>query len=310
MYYVSPNLSLADLLGKDYTDAVVAANEALSLLPPGEARRLACEKVDFYPLSLQEKADSLLSSVGKQVVSPFENDADGAPTDSFRKAMHKFSAPVTGFGPYRVGEDGRQLDYQRGCSREGPFSLRDYPGLVHELPSACNKLWRRSLFAEGVRFPGRLWFEDLATSPRLYLRAETIRAIHRPWLRYLQRSGSITKAKDPSRNREIIDALALVLEDFRQQGAFADYEKELELLAVKHQLLASTVRVNLADPRSPLQRELLEELDRSFPKWRENPGLARLPAQHRLLLKLMDGQHYGAVHALMRANNLLKGKRV
>ena len=107
MYYVSPNLSLADLLGKDYTDAVVAANEALSLLPPGEARRLACEKVDFYPLSLQEKADSLLSSVGKQVVSPFENDADGAPTDSFRKAMHKFSAPVTGFGPYRVGEDGR-----------------------------------------------------------------------------------------------------------------------------------------------------------------------------------------------------------
>lgn len=210
-----------------------------------------------------------------------------------------------------VGEDGRQLDYQRGCSREGPFSLRDYPGLIHELPSACNKLWRRSLFTEGgVRFPGRLWFEDLATSPRLYLRAETIRAVPRPWLRYLQRSGSITKAKDPSRNREIIEALALVLEDFRQQGAFADYEKELELLAVKHQLLASTVRVNLADPRSPLQRELLEELDRSFPNWRENPGLARLPAQHRLLLKLMDRHAYGAVHALMRANNLLKGKRV
>ncbi len=107
MAYISPKLSLSDLLGKAYTDAVVAANEALSLLPPGEARRLADEKIDFYPLSLQEKADSLLSEIGKQIVPPFENGEDGAPTDSFRKAMHKSSAPVAGFGPYRVGEDGR-----------------------------------------------------------------------------------------------------------------------------------------------------------------------------------------------------------
>ena len=210
-----------------------------------------------------------------------------------------------------VGEDGRQLDYKTGCEREGAFRFESYRRLLLELPSACNKLWRRSLFTDsGLRFPGRIWFEDLATSPRLYLRAETIRAIHKPWLRYLQRAGSITNAKDPSRNREIIDALQIVLQDYEEQGALDDFAEELEILAVMHQLLASTVRINLADPKSPLQRELLEDLDRVFPRWRKNCFLPTLPAQHRLLLKLMDRHAYGAVHALMWANNLLKGKRV
>ena len=210
-----------------------------------------------------------------------------------------------------VGEDGRQLDYQTGCAREGSFLFDNYRQLLLELPSACNKLWRRSLFTDsGIRFPGRLWFEDLATCPRLYLRAETIRAVHKPWLHYLQRAGSITRAKNPSRNREIIDALQIVLKDYEEQGALDDFAQELEIMAVKHQLLASTVRVNLADPRSPLQRQLLEDLNGSFPDWRKNPYLSTLPAQHRLLLKLMDRRAYGAVHVLMRANDLVRRKRV
>lgn len=210
-----------------------------------------------------------------------------------------------------VDESGRVLTHNVGCAREGRLSLEEEPRLLLELPSACNKLWRRSLFLEsGIRFPVKLWFEDLATTPRLLLRAGPVRSLHRTWLLYLQRSGSITNAKDPSRNREILTALHIVREDFRQQGALERYEKELEIMAVKHQLLASTVRVNLADPRSPLQRELLEDLDRNWPRWRANPYLPGLPAQHRLLLKLMDRHAYSAVHALMRANNLVKGKRV
>lgn len=209
-----------------------------------------------------------------------------------------------------VDESGRVLSHQSYCSREGFFTLEEDPRLLLEQPSACTRLWRRSLFLDsGIRFPGRLWFEDLATTPRLYLRAETMLSLRRTWLRYLLRGGSITNAKDPSRNREIITAMDLVLEDYRQQGVLERYRKELELVAVKHQLLASTVRVNLAEPRSPLQRELLADLDRKFPAWRDNPYLAELPAQHRLLLKLIDRHAYGALHALMRANDLVKRKK-
>ncbi len=210
-----------------------------------------------------------------------------------------------------VNGKGRVLSYHSGCGREGCFSLAEEPGLLFALPSACNKLWKRSLFTEsGVRFPEGLWFEDLATCPRLCLRAGTFCAVHRPWLRYLQRPGSITRTRDPGRNRDVIPALDLVLEDFRAQGCLSRYRRELEMLAVQHQLLAATVRVNLTDPRSPLQGELLRDLDAKFPLWRENPYLSLLPLRHRLLLRLMAQEHYFGVHALMAANNILRRKTI
>ena len=213
------------------------------------------------------------------------------------------------FSDDQVDEKGQVLCHGVSCAREGSFTLAEYPGLLLEQPSACTRLWRRRLFVDsGIRFPVQLWFEDLATTPRLFLRAGRMRAVPKSWLRYLLRGDSITNAKDPSRNREIITALSLVREDYRQQGALERYEKELEISAVKHQLLFSTTRVNQADPRSPLQKELKQDLDKTWPRWRSNPYLSQLPLQHRLLLKLIDGGHYGAVHAMMAANNRIKGK--
>ena len=93
-----------------------------------------------------------------------------------------------------------------------------------------------------------------------------------------------------------------------EQAAAERLSTELEISAVKHQLLHSTVRVNQVDPRSPLQKELKQDLDKTWPRWRSNPYLSQLPLQHRLLLRLIDGGHYGAVHAMMAANNRIKGK--
>ena len=69
-----------------------------------------------------------------------------------------------------VDEQGGVLSETSGSGGPGVFSLADYPRQLLEAPNAWNKLWRRSLFTEsGIRFPDRLWFEDVATTPRLYL---------------------------------------------------------------------------------------------------------------------------------------------
>lgn len=105
--FTSPKLSLEDILGKGYTDALVAANTALGMLDKEEAVALTTDKVDFFPAEKQKKNDDLLSLVGKEVIPHFYNDNDGAATAAFAKALSKDSAPVTGVGCFRLGEDGK-----------------------------------------------------------------------------------------------------------------------------------------------------------------------------------------------------------
>lgn len=107
MYFHSPKLSLTDILGKDYMESVVEANVFFERMNAQQARALADEAVDFFPEEQQSLNDFLLSKVGEQVVAPFINTEDGAPTNAFRAAAHKAMAPMTGGVSFRIGEDGR-----------------------------------------------------------------------------------------------------------------------------------------------------------------------------------------------------------
>ena len=100
-------LSLSDILGEEYIEKVASVNAFFGCTEKEEIIRLANEKVDFYSQKIQEKNDELLKSVGKQVTDKYENNNDGAPTDSFKKAMSKQTAPISGYLNYRVGEDGK-----------------------------------------------------------------------------------------------------------------------------------------------------------------------------------------------------------
>lgn len=208
-----------------------------------------------------------------------------------------------------INEQGRQLKYTKGCPREGTFALDEYPELLFLPPNACGKLWRRSLFTEnGIKFPDRMWFEDLATSPRLYLKAEKIQAIARPWYNYLLRPGSITNSANIERNLEIISAVDMVLEHYRREGCFERYRDELEYMAIFHQLITASVRVNLLDTESPVQDKLLQDMADKFPDYKNNPLLKKAGFKYRLLCRLISGKNRAAVNKIMTLNNLLKRK--
>lgn len=100
-------LSLADLLGEAYINAVCEARAFLT----GESKEallaIAEEKVDFYPQSFQQRVDDLVDTIGQQVCDGLSNSATGAGTHAFDSATNTQSAPLTGLGFVRVGEDGR-----------------------------------------------------------------------------------------------------------------------------------------------------------------------------------------------------------
>ncbi len=105
--FTSPKLSLSDILGRDYTQSVARANEALGVMSYAETMAIADEKIDFFPEEKQKKCDEMLKNVGKQIMPAFENNNKGAATAAFAHATNTSMAPVTGMGCFRVGEDGK-----------------------------------------------------------------------------------------------------------------------------------------------------------------------------------------------------------
>jgi acetylornithine/succinyldiaminopimelate/putrescine aminotransferase len=100
--------SLEDLIGTEYAGHVL---ETYSFFHSEEevkkAKVMMKEEVDFYPATYAEKLDNLLEQVGTCVVDCFNNDNNGAPTWSYKKAGNNCLAPIGTFGWYRIGENGK-----------------------------------------------------------------------------------------------------------------------------------------------------------------------------------------------------------
>ena len=100
-------LSLADLLGAEYTAALCEARAFLDGGDIATYRALAEEKVDFFPEAYAARLDGLLADVGQRVVPGFTTSSPGATTIPMSKATHQAMSPLGGMGFYRIGEDGR-----------------------------------------------------------------------------------------------------------------------------------------------------------------------------------------------------------
>ena len=78
------SLSLADITGREYINGIIEGACFFGTLTRDEAKALAYEKIDFYPVEAQLRNSELVSFVGHEVVKPVADPNDGAPTDSFR----------------------------------------------------------------------------------------------------------------------------------------------------------------------------------------------------------------------------------
>ena len=106
--FVQVSRSLADLLGNDYLASVCAARAFFN----GENKQAALDgasrRVDFYPDAMRVFLESLLSRVGEEVMGvPLRNTAAGAASAKFTAATKTDAAPLSAYGYYRIGEDGR-----------------------------------------------------------------------------------------------------------------------------------------------------------------------------------------------------------
>lgn len=214
------------------------------------------------------------------------------------------------FDSIAVNTDGRELKYMAGCKRMNGLSLNEYPELLLEGPDVWNKLFRRILFTDkGIRFPPRVWFEDLRTVPKLYAFTDRVCYLPKALHRYVQRPGSVTNTQKVPRNLEIIPAVEELMDFYKGQGRYEQLKDVLEYLAFHCAFLTSSVRANLADWKSPVQEELMQDFLQKFPDYRQNPYVQTMSRQHKLLDHLLRRRMRLCVHILMTLNNWIKDKK-
>ena len=211
------------------------------------------------------------------------------------------------FGFRALNEQGDVLETVAGANEKGPFTLDSNPEILLCRMNAWNKIYRRSLFTEnGIAYPDRAWYEDVFTTPKLYTKAETMIAVDNVWYNYLLRKGSIMNNRNVQRNLEIIDAVDTMNTYYRENGLFEKFRDQLEYFTFYNELIAATVRINLIDPRSPAQDRLLDYFLAEFPNYHENPYVKKMSRKYKLLDKLITRRRHGAVHLLMKLNDLLR----
>ena len=182
-----------------------------------------------------------------------------------------------------VNESGKVLKKMPGTARPdgSVFSLNEYPELL---------------------------FEDLRTTTKLYTAAKRIKYVSRSWYNYLQRAGSITNAKKSDRNIEIIDAMDDVTEYYKSIGSYDAYREQLEFLALKHILLASSLRVVTADCNDELLDKLLDSFTTDYPDYAHNKYMSTLSRRERLIYRLLITKRRRLLRALFIINNAVRGK--
>ena len=101
-------LSLEDLVGKPHISALCEARAAVTGERRTDLLRAARHKVDLYPAAMQKRVRDLLPRVGTRISSArLRRSAAGAGSQAFCENTNAERAPLFGFGPFRVGEDGR-----------------------------------------------------------------------------------------------------------------------------------------------------------------------------------------------------------
>lgn len=187
-----------------------------------------------------------------------------------------------------------------------PLSPEEHPELLLESPSPCLRIVRRSIFLEsGIRFTGKLWYEDLRTIPKLYCHIRTLIALPNRLYYYLLRDGSTMHNQSYHRNLEILDAVEDLRIYLAQQHVPSAWTESMCCLAVDSVLMAAQ-RVLMIDPKAQCLPEFLNYIHEVYPDYQKNPLLPCLGRKKRFVLHLLEGKHYRLANLLFRLKHLVR----
>ena len=100
-------------------------------------------------------------------------------------------------------------------------------------PAACNKLFKKELFENNIRFKEGIWYEDVELTYRILPYVKKIGVINECFYKYLQRNNSIIRTVD-ERLYHYISNWNGIIAFYKERNLYEEYKKELEYSYVRY----------------------------------------------------------------------------
>lgn len=223
---------------------------------------------------------------------------------SIYKKIIEENADMLIFGFSNVDIKGNVLAEESYVSFKGNC-LRECPEILLGAPAAWNKLIHRDLFLKtDIRFPPRVWYEDLRTTTKLYIYAKKIVYINQPFYQYLKRPGSIMNTDKADRISEIIDAVEDVFSYYKKKNLFDTYKEEMEFIALNHMYYLGSLHVLAVERKNPLLHTFYTYMKEHFPNYMQNKYLSKLGPKGIVILKMLNRNYYFVLRSLLKFKRL------
>lgn len=196
--------------------------------------------------------------------------------------------------------DRRDL-YHFGLPQNRAFDVDSCPEVLIKSPSAWCRLYRKEFWDKsGIRYPLKLNYEDLATTPRFVLNARRIGYVaDEPLYFYMLRPGSIMRSNNFARSYEQrTHVLEYLLHYFKQQNKEEQYKAELEYLVFEHGYFVPSKELVLAHEISRWLPAFRSYSFQRYPGLLKNSYISTLSIKDKIMLSLLKRKQYTMMNLL------------
>lgn len=160
---------------------------------------------------------------------------------------------------------------------------------------AWNKLIKRGLITDNkLQFPEGLYYEDIEFFYKLLPHINKFAFVEEPLIYYVQRENSIVNKQD-HRTKQIFIILDNVINYYKENGIYEEYEKEIEYTYTRLLLCSSLKRMmHIGDETTKelALKETWQNLNSKFPKWKQNEILKSNNTVNGIFMKTMNNTTY------------------
>lgn len=186
--------------------------------------------------------------------------------ETLYSAIHRDNSEIAICAYNAVSESG-EVNYTFSQFEAGTYTDKSF--ILNQFlyyPTAWNKLYKKSLW-ENIRYPEKMYYEDLATTYKLVNKISKITAIDDCLYQYLQRAGSIMTSYSPKNVEDRFTVFAQIEQNLSQNVHITSEHSTILGKIYLSQLVYMSLN-NIALSRLPFseKRQILAELKQRFDK--------------------------------------------